>query len=637
LIKLLLIPTLLAPSFAESPFVAIPGIFTEEVPADSIFYETVLPLLFEFEIPYWNKTDLALPIGGANCSSPEWNESSICPTKYYLPEVQRRFTDYLFDAQPILNSFESVNASAQISEIQFECDTLAKHFKDIFIDDRVFNNYLNHLKSCQYPNSFDDDLQFYRKIPQYNYNVSDVFFKMRQGYFNEVWMKVHDGRVDAGLWSNALNILSSFQFFNYYMEATRWKLAMSDCQSGRIPSTLIPTGLLMDSLQGLSEVLTKMHHTLVISPDDLGNYYNAPIADCTYTSASLIVRLLIPVTQPHQSHSLVRIATGNFWIEDSQSLCKIDIDERYPHYLVDNLANVVYTTNCKPNEMCHVPSAKSVAKIDPCLSAHLNSHFWNIIKYCKLTCKPTSPYYVVELISSNIITQEVSSDNFMVTKVSKDNKQEIGNRNDVRVQDNFKQNAHFNITCFKHNGIVSTEHVLPNSDIGAVLVRMPCRCRLHYNNSIIDKLEENTYPCKDNLEDESVEQKHVVPLHWVKPEKLSELKKLIKGSPLSLKVGRDDLLIIPGNSFDSSSSEKLTTNEDTGTSGGVKFLLTLYFILLICGIIMLSTIIYKLKNLGISVNPLLLVKQSPEISYRNLQPKSNGNHGGILVNEDDTY
>jgi hypothetical protein len=606
--------------------IAIAGLFHEEIPSPSTFYQTVIPILYQFELPKWNRSEISLPIGGANCSTPEWSESSICPTKFYLPQVQNRFTDYLFNAQPLVNTFEFMNATPQDSNIEFDCGVLGKHFRDIYIDDAVLNKYVTRLRACSPPRVWEN-VDFFQRMPNYKYNVTDVYLKLRQGFFNEVWMKVHDGRIDAGLWSNALNVLHSLTYANYHMEVNRWKLGLSDCQAGRIPSTLLPPSFFADSLQDLFDKANKADYTPVISPDDVGNYYNAQIADCTFTNDTILVRLLIPVTKAHQSHSLIRVKSGHFWDDKNERLCRVYIDEQHPYYLIDNLAEVVYETDCMPHEFCHVPTAKSPARVNSCVSAYINGHYENIVKYCKLICDPLSPYHFIPGNSAPVIVQKVDHETFLVT---------VGGTDYEDGPDATHHPWVLKLSCVTPNSV--SEDRLISFKTGAMEVRLPCRCGLFtgpmFTKNFTLLLEESTKTCGTGasyFDTVQIVQKEVVPLHWVKETKLHELKnRSYKDGRIELTIDDSDLEIKESDPYGLTgynfySSEKFTGSDDSGgASGGVKTLLTLYFIFLLVGFGMLAFLTFRLKSMGVNVNPLTMVSQSHEISYRNVQDRHNG-------------
>jgi hypothetical protein len=200
-----------------------PGVYLQEITATpTTFYSTVAPLVFGFEVPeLWKKEDLVLP-GLINCTSPDTSRSSTCPMIYFFPQMQDRFSEYLFNGQPMINRFRLMQAAPQETDIQFTCDTLGSHFRDIFVSEEVMQRYLEKLKEC----SPAGDMEFLQHLHNYSYNISSVYREMKNAFYKEVWLKVHEPRIDVGLWVNAQKVLAALHFLNYHVELTRWQTAL---------------------------------------------------------------------------------------------------------------------------------------------------------------------------------------------------------------------------------------------------------------------------------------------------------------------------------------------------------------------------------------------------------------------------
>lgn len=221
-----------------------------------------------------------------------FNSSIPCSTPFQvnLAKIESRFSEYLFNNRPLLHRLTEMGASPQVTEILFDCHKLGPHFPDIYVDEGVMQRYLEKLKGC----SPAGDMEYFRHLNNFAYNISAVYRETIP-----VWPPYHAlTTVNFNqIAANTQIALGSLQFLNYAVELNRWHLAISDCEAGRIPGSLVTPELIGDSLQELFEILSKTNLQPVISASDVGNYFKNPLTDCTFSNGSLIVRVLVPLIE----------------------------------------------------------------------------------------------------------------------------------------------------------------------------------------------------------------------------------------------------------------------------------------------------------------------------------------------------
>jgi hypothetical protein len=138
--------------------------------------------------------------------------------QYYLPEVQKRFVDYILNSQP-----SSIKAKSPITTAMIDkeiCGKIGDHEKlqNGEMDSQTLEKYLDFDQSC----SALKDHSFIKNISNFDYNIKDVYSNMSAGFRSEIWAKLPSDRIDAGLWSNAVSALNALIFSNYQMEINRW-------------------------------------------------------------------------------------------------------------------------------------------------------------------------------------------------------------------------------------------------------------------------------------------------------------------------------------------------------------------------------------------------------------------------------
>jgi hypothetical protein len=101
------------------------------------------------------------------------------------------------------------------------------------------------------------------------------------------------------MYTNARYNFYSSGLFNYYVEARRWKDALEECKSRRIPNTLITPTEFLGNLQSISDnYATPNGYSLTIGGDNVSQYYRGgdDLVDCAFTEDSLIVVVNVPLS-----------------------------------------------------------------------------------------------------------------------------------------------------------------------------------------------------------------------------------------------------------------------------------------------------------------------------------------------------
>lgn len=399
------------PLQARISYKLVSGLLMERVPAPSShFYKEYVPLVYQFTIPRWSKQEMMI-YGSQNCSTTNYTKFfTTCPILYYLNELHDRFTEFITHNQPLVANLIEINAKPEGSQISLDCELVRSHFEDIYVDKVILDEYLARLKSCSPLGS----QEFVQGISNYVYNISGLYLQMRRNFYNEYWLKIDllEGRVDAAIWANAINIFNAFLFENHLMESHRWKAAIVDCEAGRIPSTILPPSLLIDTLSDMVESLVNQGSIPTVSTSTVGNYYKASLTDCTFTNDTFLVRILIPVVPNTEKYLLVKVTPTPFYYKDktTQEAFQCEVDSTVlptssnagedTYALVDVVQSIAYESDCKPAQLCHIPTALHPRKVSRCVTAVFNWERFkgkgdvqqDLIKYCPVKCSSVDKF-----------------------------------------------------------------------------------------------------------------------------------------------------------------------------------------------------------------------------------------------------
>ncbi|OXA51538.1 hypothetical protein Fcan01_13626 [Folsomia candida] len=575
---------------------AFSGVYVQEVPTSSIFYTTVSPLVYGFKVPNWSRNETYLPT--QNCSLPDWSEGTICPTAFYLARVQSRFSEYLFNGRPLLHRLIEMGATPQVTEIMFDCHTLDRHFKDIYVDKGVMERYLEKLKGC----SPAGDTEYFRHISSYTYNISSVYRQMYDSYFNEVWLQVSGGRIDAGLWSNAQSVLNTLNFFNHHVELHRWHSALSDCEAGRIPDSLLTPELIGDSLQELFETLRQSNLVPLIPASDIGNYFRNRLADCTFTNESFVVRVLIPVTAKNQSHSLYSIRPATFYDAFTERYCSLELSNGV--FLFDNLNLVAYDTTCTPNDFCHAPKVNT-GRVNSCASALLNQDWKDALEFCPFKCHSLNKYHKKSGLHITIASQVMTPDKVLLA----------GDRPlDTRVGISCLSSS----TSWTYSPIFNDSITEMANKSGCLELTLPCGCTLTVENAGVNY----TRTCGSQVMESSKTPKLrlVVPFHWLR--KQETIASLSKVPTPYVPISMEDLFPSSRPASSSSSTDPTDrTSTPRGGGGGITLVLLVCVFVTIGVCVVVGILVRRLHFLGVNLfTGGSLGKTCPQsVSYQHME------------------
>lgn len=211
--------------------------------------------------------------------------------QFYLPEVQKRFETFIEASQPSKLKYSYSKSPSRI-KLDVNCRTVQDRFENENsgpISDQTLSQYISSFKNCS--------PSFVRANKDYAYDVKPVYYNMWAGFRKEVWAKLPSDRIDAGLWSNAVNSLNGLIFSNFQMEINRWKFSVDECSRGKIPGLVHP----IDFLDLLEVVHTSLEEGGVYKPVipakcGLSCHNSLGLSSCIFADTEFAVRILVPVT-----------------------------------------------------------------------------------------------------------------------------------------------------------------------------------------------------------------------------------------------------------------------------------------------------------------------------------------------------
>lgn len=596
----------------------VSGLHMELIPSPSShFYKQYVPLVYRFTVPRWNKTNTVIH-GSQNCITTNYTKFfTTCPALFYLNEMHDRFSDYIDNNQPLLVNLQDMGAKPETALVSFDCEKIGPHFEDIFMDEVAVEEYLGRLTSCSPVGS----LEFIKGLSNYVYNISSIYLEMRRNFYSEYWLKIDllDGRVDAALWANAINVFNSLLFQNYMMEINRWKMALVDCEAGKIPSTLLPPSLLDDTLRDMLDALKLENLIPTVSTDTIGNYYKSMISDCVFTNNTFLVRILIPVIPNQEKFLLVKIAPLPFFYHDTNTnqnfQCQID-PEALPnlaengnaYVLIDLVKNIAYESDCKPGKLCHIPTAQHPLKVSPCATAAFNWERYignvtlrmELLKHCPLKCHQMNNY-------QRDLWKQVSPREFFWF-------------------DGSSGNSLINVTCSTKKGSSLSEMILVRETerLGSWTFELGCDCSLKYRSQVFKPKPCNAY--SNNNQGIRHQTSHLSPVQWYSSDSMNKIKE-IWNVPKDLFYKVDpDLVRQSIELFNQKEGYGLTSSQSPGFL--VRFLTLVSLVLVIMMVALayrLYTLINNLQGLGLNVKGSLSVTGSTgntgggqQVSYRNM-------------------
>ncbi|CAL8102953.1 unnamed protein product [Orchesella dallaii] len=493
----------------------IPGIYKEYLP-QPIYYESVVPAIFQYQTPQWNKTEITFN-NWYTCVSETIPYRYSCPVTFHMNKaIVNLHVDFeglhpISDTRTQVLQQSMTNYYDRLTSHSSFCDRIQKHFPGIWTETADLQRYLNALKGC----SRGSDLHPYlnRSIIDYNYSIRQPFTRMENNFYNTFYKHIlgSGGKnssldlVASALLSNTRTSLQAAVLGQYYAEKNRWIHANEDCRQGFIPTSLVTPDKFNDSLSQIHKMkIFQKHSEFSISTGEMSKYYSAPIADCTHTSDSFVVRVLIPIVKKYRREmlQLVHVHTIPFLYNDHVCKVKLPVEGKQDYYksqdsiygemdssfmyLYHEIAQRAYRTNCKPNQLCKIPDYMlDSRKSDPCVSALLSRSDSGIRKYCDFECLLKDQYFLPNVV-------RVATNKFVVTGDS----------------------LTIKIACRNEQGSqIETEKLvyLKPGQIGATLFKLPCNCRM-----VIPHVNEfyGGQPCDETTNTENVYHSHDEPRRY---------------------------------------------------------------------------------------------------------------------------
>jgi len=243
-----LVPSPVTSSAKEAKYSAAPmlGAYFEEQDVD--LYDTVAPLIFKLKKPEWlDQTSLFL---GYPCNTDKYAEATLCPVFYH---VHKNLTKQLDAAMEI----SSINLPVTEMDVNFDCDQLSKHFMSFRLKEAKMNFYLERLRKCTeqkiWEGTLDPSTTTGSKTGE---KVRSAYDKLVRAFKQEFHNRLPTSRREnkASEVNNRL-ALTSLAYSHFLALGDRWSAALSECKSGFIPESLVPTWKLNDALSALEKTI----------------------------------------------------------------------------------------------------------------------------------------------------------------------------------------------------------------------------------------------------------------------------------------------------------------------------------------------------------------------------------------------
>jgi hypothetical protein len=472
----------------------VSGTFAEYLP-DPIFYDTFLPLLYEFPMPKHMENALKLLWDHAtvcNASDSRY-DGKLCPVVHHLHKVVANLSqDMGFWKDFLPESFPQSDISSSSVKVIPHCDEIAPHFSNYYSTEDQLHAYLKYLEKCPFGQNMEVISQPHTWIMD-----KQIYYTMMERFYSEFYRSLPgQGNIDWVVTLNSYTAIQGVLLANNYMESNRLKTAFMTCQNGRIPESFIKTTMLQEALKSLKAKVYSKHFKFLWEKDgDLSMYYKLPLTDCVFVDDyKLVVRVLIPVKVTDVDAKLLQLKTFPFVerflgntksspvekseITDQSSgkikLCMLSTLSNMK--VVETNSGLLFETNCKPNELCKSSELDSFLPTDICTSAVAMNNEELIAKHCAIKC------FSIDRKSLPIIRRK-SSDTFVAVGISEDK---------IFINCNGQPLEKFNL-----------------KNVGALEIKLPCNCQISYGYQTFRPSEE----CSN---DDSPSVKHILPFQWNK-------------------------------------------------------------------------------------------------------------------------
>jgi len=299
-----------------------PYYFVESPTSHSVkesLYETVVPLIYEFKTPNWSDP---INLIGYTCTGDDYETDGYsCPVLWYwLTQVRDELQKDIF-----VSSLRIQDNSGIIPRDLDLCDSMTGYFEGQYLSPSVRESFYTEIQTnCQNNRT----VRLPISTEYVADNIDQPYRTMREKFFDEYYnLQTPINRTNDAMYLNARYNFYSSGLFHYYTEAQRWKDALQDCRSRRIPRSLIAPSSLTQNIQNISDnFATPNGYSLFFPTDKISAYYRNEfeLADCAFTDDSLIVTLLIPLSSVKKSVRKVTMFPVPTRENMDSSLCFMD-------------------------------------------------------------------------------------------------------------------------------------------------------------------------------------------------------------------------------------------------------------------------------------------------------------------------
>jgi len=310
LVVLLLWPLSLSAG-EEIPIHIVSGVTFKDVSSVIVPYHSAAPLFYQ--INYRTKVTQSIPKSHLkphpeDCNSLVQVKAQDCKQKTILTEIQNYIHDMLlvdktnFDPTTKLNNYDSNSRTKRSLEfigkgLEWCCNVATMTNlhdlteNEVQVDDKL-NTLLDFVK--------DEHSEFTiaeTKLNNFSSNINHVLQTLHETLHN------YDSNFKTNLNETAahfeLKLTKYTQETWLYIYLTLYYNQIykieQDCQSNKIPESILPIVTLKQDLIRLQSTISKQNLNLAIPISKLNAYYNLPICNCHYENENIILQVKVPL------------------------------------------------------------------------------------------------------------------------------------------------------------------------------------------------------------------------------------------------------------------------------------------------------------------------------------------------------
>lgn len=589
------------------------GVYPQEL-TSPIFYESFIPIIYDYTVPKLSALDITLRDWRGKCTTENFAPSYTCPVFFHYEKYLERFESEMVPRAWAKNVPNSNKPSIPKVGRDF-CSTIQQHFPGSITEQFGFEEYIKKLQQC--PNG---EVLITRNIKDYTFNIKQLFKSMNKNYENEFsnsFLGAQNSKLSPAFYVNAVSTHQNGMLVAYLLEKERWSEAELSCNAHLIPNSLVKASNLTDSLTQLKQILKAENLVGSIDIEETSAFYKIPITDCSYieNTGNFVVRVQIPVTKKGLAPALYKLESVPFIFDDDRGntlvrqLCQIRADPRT--FIFDKASGILQASKCNPMmPMCKLEHFGSSDLVSPCVSAIFTGSMEGVKRYCEMECIPWRD--VQDGLKLLPAFHQIKGDTWMVTGHP---------LTGVDIKCQGKQ-----------------DKILEHPEIGALEITVPCGCYLAYHTDSYHPESD----CKDDIEPIV---KHILPVHFIKDDKLAEVQKALSptnndlNSTFSLPEPDYVVSTLVGKSFEgfgaeSSAHVSQQSNEDSSSGGGagLTFFWVVFVIQSIGFLIMVAIAVFKYVDRRRKLNAF-----SKERLVYNVYPSASNANLSTTSTSSDTY